>query len=239
MTGNAVFGNPSIQKMFAMGFGIEIVYSFVIIICSLMIYFGTKEIYELSSHKGIKYFRLAFLFFAFAYFFRVFIKLLVSYFNVQGILALPSRIFNPMVGSITLLFFMYFSAMAIFYLLYSVLWKRLEGNKFYLFHLGAVALAFFSIFSTNPFSYLGMNLFLLFFVIALVFVSYRDSKKQAKSRSHNLYVVYLLLLFFWIFNIINILLPKFLNSFQLLIYLSSLGVFLLISYKVLRKTGAS
>ena len=44
--------------------GTELIYSFVIIICSLMVYFGTKELYELSSYKGIKYFRQAFLFFA-------------------------------------------------------------------------------------------------------------------------------------------------------------------------------
>lgn len=42
--------------------GTEVIYSFVIIVCSLMIYFGTKELYELSSYKGIKYFRQAFLF---------------------------------------------------------------------------------------------------------------------------------------------------------------------------------
>ena len=35
-------------KFMGIGFGTEIMYSFVIIICSLMIYFGTKELYELS-----------------------------------------------------------------------------------------------------------------------------------------------------------------------------------------------
>ena len=47
-----------------LGIGAEIIYSFVIIVCSLMIYFGTREIYNLSSYKGIKYFRQAFLLFA-------------------------------------------------------------------------------------------------------------------------------------------------------------------------------
>ena len=42
------------------GMTTEILYSFVIIFCSLMIYFGTKELYELSGHKGIKYFRYSF-----------------------------------------------------------------------------------------------------------------------------------------------------------------------------------
>ena len=59
-------------------FGTEIMYSFIIIMCSLIIYFSTREMYELSSYKGLKYFRLAFLFFAVAYFFRSFIQLYCS-----------------------------------------------------------------------------------------------------------------------------------------------------------------
>ena len=68
-----------------LGIGSEIIYSFVIIVCSLMIYFATKELYELSKHKGIKYFRLSFLFFAIAYFFRSFIKIVLFYFDKQEI----------------------------------------------------------------------------------------------------------------------------------------------------------
>ena len=30
--------------------GTELIYSFVIILCSLMVYFGTKELYDLTSH---------------------------------------------------------------------------------------------------------------------------------------------------------------------------------------------
>ena len=69
--------NGSLNHMMGMGMSSEIIYSFVIIFCSLLVYFGTKEIYELSSHKGIKYFREAFLFFAIAYFFRFLIKVIL------------------------------------------------------------------------------------------------------------------------------------------------------------------
>ena len=68
MTGRVIgqgFGQ-GLGKLINLNIGTEIVYSFVIIVCSLMIYFGTKELYKLTSHKGIKYFRQSFLFFAFA-----------------------------------------------------------------------------------------------------------------------------------------------------------------------------
>jgi hypothetical protein len=219
------------------GLGAEMIYSFVIIVCSLMIYFGTKELYELSSHKGIKYFRKAFLFFALAYFFRTFIKFGVVYFNVRGIFDIPARILNPAVIQLTLFIFMYFSSMAIFYLLYSVMWKKLNGNsnKIYIFHFFAVAISFYSIFSRNPYSYIVLNLVLFFFILFIVYVSYRSKEKTKK---HNLYIIYILLLFFWLLNIIDILVPRIFDTSQIFIYLSSCFVFLMILYKVLKRTGS-
>jgi hypothetical protein len=52
-----------IPQMLNVSSGTELIYSFVIMLC-VYGFLGTKQIYELSSHKGIKYFRLAFLFFA-------------------------------------------------------------------------------------------------------------------------------------------------------------------------------
>jgi len=62
MTGRAIGQGlgQGLGKLMNAGISGEIIYSFVIIVCSLMIYFGTKELYKLTSHKGIKYFRLSF-----------------------------------------------------------------------------------------------------------------------------------------------------------------------------------
>ncbi len=226
------------QQLMMQSFSTEIVYSFIIIVCSLMIYYGTKELYELSSYKGLKFFRQAFLFFALAYFFRSFIKLILFYFNVQGIFSISKKLLNPLVSQITLVLFMYFSTMAIFYLLYSVIHKKWNyEHRIYLFHIIAVVLAIFSVVSRNPFSYLGLNLLLLSFVLFVVYISYKNSKK--KTKGHNLYAIYVLLLFFWILNIIDILIPTFFQNFQLVIYLASSGIFLLMLYKVLRKVGSN
>jgi hypothetical protein len=223
-----------IEKLATTGLGTELIYSFVIIVCSLMIYFGTKELYELSSYKGLKYFRLTFLFFAIAYFFRSFIKFILLYFNIKEI-----HEFSPMIfGNFTLLIFMYFSSLAIFYLLYSVMWKKWNGNskKVYLFHLLALAISLFVIISRSSWVYLGLNILLFAIVLIVVCISRRNARKKAKG--HNLYAIYLLLSFFWILNIIDILIPEFFQTFQLFVYLASAFIFLMMLYKVLKKSGS-
>ena len=224
------------MNMFGMGLGAELFYSFVIIVCSLMIYFGTKELYELSSYKGIKYFRQTFLFFAIAYFFRSFIKFIIMYSGVKGIIEFSPNVFGA-AGMLTQLIFVYFSSMAIFYLLYSVMYKKWENNnpKIYLFHILALILSVASIISRNQAVYFSINLLLLIIVISVVYISYKNSKD--KKKQHNLYWIYLLLSAFWILNIIDTLIPKFFEGFQLFIYLASTAIFLLILYKVLKKAG--
>ena len=228
MTGRAI-GN-GFGKLMSLGMGSEILYSFVIIVCSLMIYFGTKELYKLTSHKGIKYFRLSFLFFALAYFFRSFIKIILFYFEISEL-----RTILPIFGSVTLFIFMYFSSMAIFYLLYSVMWRKWKSKWIICYlHIISLAIAIITLLFQNPLIYFLMNILFFIFISFTVFISFKQSKKKKHS---NLYAIYLMLLIFWIFNILDILIPNFLQAFQLFIYLISLGIFLLIFYKVIRKTG--
>ncbi|MBT6735338.1 hypothetical protein HN706_03110 [Candidatus Woesearchaeota archaeon] len=227
----------SFGKFTSIGFGTEIIYSFIIISCSLMIYFGTKDLYELSEHKGIKYFRLTFLFFALAYFFRSFIKFVLIYFNSGQIRDIYSGIFYFGLGKITLFIFMYFSSMAIFYLLYSVMWKKWARNskKIYLFHLLAFAIAISTIIFRNHSVYLCVNFLLLIFVVFTYYISRKQINQ--KKRKHNLHIIYTLIFFFWIINILDILIPNFFQTFQLFIYLASSGIFLIMLYKVLKKVG--
>ncbi len=215
------------------GIGVELVYSFIIIVCSLMIYFATKEMDKLTSYKGIKYFRLSFLFFAFAYFFRYFIQFFLFSFKLNGILE-----FSPMfLGAISLFVFLYFSSMAIFFLLYSVMWKKWNHSKLtiLLFNIFALIIAFASIFFRGISVYLVINFILLLIVLFILIVAYKDSRK--KSKAGNSFIIYLLLSIFWILNIMNILVPRFLSIYQLLVYLVSISLFMIILYKVLKKTG--
>jgi len=232
MTGKAIGQGlgPGLGRLMNSGISGEIIYSFVIIVCSLMIFFGTKELYKLSSHKGIKYFRLSFLFFALAYFFRSFIKIILFYFEVNEL-----RNILPIFGDITFFIFMYFSSIAIFYLLYSVIWKKYQSKLIgYLFHIVAFIIATIIILFRDVSVYISINILLFVFIASAFYISYKQSKKK---KHYNLYIIYLLLSIFWIFNILDVLIPNFLQTFQLFIYLISLGIFLLILYKVIKKTG--
>jgi hypothetical protein len=86
--------------------------------------------------------------------------------------------------------------------------------------------------------YLIINLLILSMILFVTYFAYTDSKKHKKKKL-NLYVIYLLLFIFWILNVIDILIPRFLQTFQIIIYISSLGIFLSILYKVLKNSGSN
>ncbi|MBS3143773.1 hypothetical protein J4446_02780 [Candidatus Woesearchaeota archaeon] len=205
------------------GFETEMIYSFVIILCCLMIYFGTKNIYKLSSYKGINYFRSAFLFFAIALFFHSFIKFILFYFKF-------GRIIDFRFGAIPMFLFMYFSLISIFYLIYSIVWKKWRNIRVFHFHIVALIISLISILFRTPDLYLLLNLLLFIFLVVIVYNLYK------KSKNKNLYLIYSLLLIFWILNIIDVMIPNFFQ-FQIIIYLASLTIFMAITYKVLKKIG--
>jgi hypothetical protein len=224
---------PPIEYFLPPELGVELIYSFVIIFCSLMIYFVTKEMYELSSYNGLKYFRRAFLFFAIAYFFRYFIMFFLVLFNISEILDISPRF----IGWISLFVFSYSSSMAVFYLLYSVMWKKWNHSKLkiYLFNFLAIIIAMIGIFLRGMEANLISNMILFVFICFILFIAYKDSKDKNKGKG--LYIIYLLLFIFWILNIIDILIPRFLHIYQIVIYLASISIFMTILYKVLKKAG--
>ena len=220
-----------IEFLFPPEIGTQLIYSFIIIVCSLMIYNSTKEMYELSSYKGIKYFRKAFLFFAVAYFSRYFINFFLIFLNIN-------KISPRIVFGFSLFIFMYLNAMAAFYLLHSVLWKKLDNSKtkIYLFNFVALIIAVIATLFRSMLISILLNLALLIFASLMLFIAYRNFKNKKKGK--NLFVIYLLLFIFLVLNMIDILIPRFLQLYQLVIYLISISLFMTILYKVLKKTGA-
>ncbi len=221
-------GKQLLQQITQAGISLEIIYSFVIIAISLIIYIGTKELYKLSSHKGIKYFRLSFLFFAVSFFFRYFVKLF-SFFDFSAIFS--QRLFVSLFGFISL----YASAIAVFYLVYSVMWKKWNEESLLVIHFLVAITALIAVLSSNSLIILSIYIILFIFVSIITWISYQESKTE-KKKSH-LHGIYILLFVFWLLNIIDLLIPNILGTFQLLVYLASIGIFLSILYKVLRRIG--
>jgi hypothetical protein len=221
--------------MLLQGIGVELIYSFVIIVCSLMIYYGTKEMYELSSYKGIKYFRQAFLLFAVAYFFKSFIKILLVYFGASRIIDINPRF----MGAATLFIFMFFGSLAVFYLVYSLMWKKWNGKSRFIlgiFYLISILISFVIITTRQIEVFLGVSIFILAIAIFGLYITHKQP--EDKKKKSNIKIIYTLLFIFWILNIIEVLIPSFLQLYQILIYLASLGIFLTILYKVLKKSGS-
>ena len=58
-------------------FAVEIIYTLLIVVLCFLVYFRTKNIFDLTKHRGIQYFRNAFLFFGLAYSARLLIHLIM------------------------------------------------------------------------------------------------------------------------------------------------------------------
>jgi hypothetical protein len=210
---------------------LEVAYSFTIILISLMIYYGTKELYQLTKHKGIKYFRLAFLYFAIAYFFRSIARYLII------TIELPLQLNTQLTNTIILAAFLYTTIMAALYLLYSVLQKRMKKHRtnITILHTTAISTTIITLLLQQSLFYLGINIILLLTLLGITYHSYNNDKKEKKKK--NTYTLYALLFTFWALNILDIIIPNFLRETQLLIYLASISVFMTILYKVLKKSG--
>ncbi|MDP3966306.1 MAG: hypothetical protein Q8Q04_02140 [archaeon] len=221
------------QVLFPNTFGIELIYSFVIIFCSLIIYFSTKKMYNISKYPGIKYFRESFLFFAIAYFFKSFISFLLFIFQFHEVVEFSS----VFLGVITLFFFMYASTMAIFYLVYSIAWKNFRESSYTipLIHVFVLIISAFSIFVREAGMLIILQILLFSFVAFRNFSSYRKLGK--KKRASSIYIIYLLLFIFWMLNLADLLVAGFGAVIELLVSMASIGIFLLILYKVTKNVG--
>lgn len=206
-----------------MTFGTELIYTVIIVVLCFLVYFKTREIYGLTKHKGIQFFRHSFLFFGLAYASRLFL-----HFHLIGRIAfdfiVPRREFMP----ICILVVGYLGTMALLYLAYSTIWKKIKSEHFLLFsNIVALIISLASFFSRNPFFVPLIQFFLLIFII-IVNIKRHGQIKKGKVRA-----LYLLVAFFWLFNLF-ILGPTRLIPFEIQITLQiiSLAVFVLIYYKV-------
>jgi len=198
--------------------GFEALYSVAVIVLCIFIYIKTKDLQDLSSHKGIKYFRHAFLFFGVAYLCR-FLFIPISILNF-GLRLFPPRYLMHF----SLLLTTYFSTVAIMSLFYSVLWKKLDGIVSP--HILAVLLALLVLFFNNPTVLILAQLG--FFVLILLAAVLR------KQPFNSMYIVYVLLFVFWLLNVVSMSDMRFTLFVRVILNLLSLGMFGLIVMRILR-----
>ncbi|MBI4441718.1 hypothetical protein HY639_06125 [Candidatus Woesearchaeota archaeon] len=161
----------------------ELLFTVIAVSFCLAIYYRTKESYELTKYPGIKYFRDAFLFFGFAYAMR-FVLLLVRAFEVPRSLAFP--IFLLPLG--------YFSTIALFYLVFSLVWKHFSQRTVLIGHGLAVLLPVISFLTRSHELLLSLQALLLVVALVLIF-----REKVTRIR-----MLYLLVFVLWLLTLLSV-----------------------------------
>jgi hypothetical protein len=204
------------------GFGFELFYTIAIVVFCYLIYAKTKEMYELTKHKGIKFFRNTFLFFGLAYAFRLLLHLIMIGTITMDLM--PRMAIMPF----SIVVVSYLSTMAIFYLTYSTIWKSVKGN-----HLIIISNIFAITFSIVAFITRSQDYLILLQLGLLIFALVMSYKTHKSKRFSNIRILYFLILIFWVLNLYflgpRMRMPYF---FNLGMHIISLIVFWIIYLKV-------
>ena len=230
-----------IGRMLDLTLSSEIIYSYIIIICSLIIYFGTKKIYDLSSHGGIKYFRQTFLLISIGFFSRTFIKFLIFYLEFDNFFDIARGRLFRIVGNISQFIFIYISIITILYLSYSIIWKKWKDKKGIIigFHIFTLIISSLSLYIENIAPYVISQIITLSFLLYCIYSSHKKrEKKNRKKKSTISYLIYFLIAGFWLLNSFEVIIPNLFNNTKIIIYLSSITLFMIMLYKVLITLGS-
>ena len=123
----------------------------------------------------------------------------------------------------------YISTMAIFYLAYSIVWKKIDYKHFLVFsNTLAILISLIAFISRSHHLLTILQTILLVFTVLIIFSKPRKKGKKSYAR-----VLYLLIALFWLINLI-IIGPKKLIPFEAMVTLQGISViiFMLIYLKV-------
>ncbi|MBI2134314.1 hypothetical protein HYU11_06580 [Candidatus Woesearchaeota archaeon] len=155
-----------------------------------LIYFKTREIYDLTKYEGIMYFRDAFLFFGISYAMRFFF----------GLLILSRFAFDFIIPRSVVTFFIlplgYFSTIAILSLILSSIWKKFDRRKLlFICHGAALLLSAVAFITRSHFTLLYLQSVLL--VISVILIMHSDGKRLSQMK-----MVYVLVSLVWLVNLL-------------------------------------
>lgn len=211
-------------------FWYELIFSLIVIVTCGLIYLKTKELYDLSSYKGIKYFGNAFLFFGIAFLAR----LILRFFPIFGISNPPGFIFF----NLGYLIFLYSGLMAGFFLIYSSLWKHLKNPEQIGFIFHPIAITIAAVFIIFLFGPATLTLLAVIFLLAAVLSYSSSSEKSSKKKDGiaRIHVLYILLFFAFIANGAAQFFIRISDQTSIILYSISSILFLIILYRVIKST---
>ena len=207
-----------------------LLYTILIGIICFGIVLKTDKLFRLSFHQGIRYFRNAFFFYGLGFILRY---------------LLGTTPINP---SIMKSVFEFFLIMAGFFLLYSLIWKKLEPRKSVVSSLFNIRITLFYgltliivfldyLWATYCFMFISQ---IALFIFASIISSINYKKSTKKQSFLKLYFVVMLLnLIAWILNFVSATIFNWNRIGIIYVYLLNLIIFLLFFYGVVKVTKKS
>jgi len=203
---------------------VELICTLIALIFGLLIYFKTKESYELTKHPGIRYFRDAFLFLGLSYFLRFFFSLVfLSRIVVDA--HMPREFMMP----VFMILLGYFSTISLWCLILSSTWKQLKDNKSYLVigNIFAIAVSIISFITHSPIAMLYIQLALVLFYTVIILASPKEKKRFTEAK-----ILYFLVALLWIINLLTAGRPMLPREFGIISQAVAIGLFAVIYYKI-------
>ncbi len=178
-----VLGNREIFKL---------IYALFILIICVIIVFRTNRLFQLSLHQGIRYFRNAFFFYGLAFFSRYILDLFLGH-----------HIVDPL--------FEFFIIVAGSFLLYSLLWKKIESEKgthsslfnsrILIFYFMAIIIALIDTIWSTMYVMFFSQIVLFLFASIISFYKFKNNEKRKKFPGFH-FLAMILMFFAWILNLL-------------------------------------
>ena len=177
-------------------FAAELVFTIIAVAFCFLIYFKTREIYALTKHEGIKYFRGAFFFFGLSYVVRFLFGLVIFSMTAFDFIV-PRETFGPLF----ILLLGYFSTIGIVYLIFSSVWKKFKSkNLLIVAHGIAILLSIVSFIARSHLILLYFQSALLILAVILSSILHKLEKKISKIRVLYFFVSVLWLINLWVID---------------------------------------
>lgn len=214
---------------------ISLVYLVLVIILTFATYVIVRRLYELSGHRGIRFFGLAFLLFSFAFFIQLVMELL-AYFSIE-----PHYFIMVLLMGL----FAYFLTLSSFHLVYSLVWKQVEtgSGKSVKFRIAALyilplittvlGMVFFQ--SSKHFLFIA-PIAVVGYGVFLSYQNYRSSSAKTRRFRQLFFIVMVLWLLGWVMNYVNNLVIHYYPIFPMYTQSVTLSVFLICLYGVFTVT---
>ena len=190
------------------------IYILFVVCASLLVAFKVQHLYKLSSYRGLRYFRNAFIFFAIAFAIMFVDHTLDSMYGFEHDHEVINK--NIILVATIVISFQYTISVSGFYLLYSLIWKKIEKrgimclvkhdycSKVPLLHITALIIAIIDFIFLTEYPVFIIQLLVIGSAILLVLHRCRCEEAKHKKSFLKSYLIVLILFFVgWSINLLG------------------------------------